>query len=347
MRNGDSLEPLLRLTLDALDREFPVKPSHVYGDAESIRRPRDLTPAFFGCFDWHSAVHGHWTLVRALRCFAPLSLEHEIRERLDTHLTARNLSHEQAFFARPENRHFERPYGWGWLLLLHAELSTWDDVDGVRWARAVEPLADLLASQLVDYLNALPSPIRSGTHGNTAFSLVNALDAARATSRQSLEQAIVHRARTLFSADRQYPVGWEPSGEDFVSPALAEADLMRRVLHRTELLEWLERFMPPPDAPDFEALRTPPRPSDPTDPRIGHLIGLCFHRAWCFDGLSALLGADDARASVYADLSKQHLEAGLDQIFDSGYGGSHWLATFAVYAFTGKVLALRSEHLGN
>jgi hypothetical protein len=244
------------------------------------------------------------------------------------------LRAEHRFFESESNRLFERPYGWGWLLLLHAELASWDDPDAERWAAAIGPLSQLLSERFVEYLAALPKPIRAGTHANTSFSLVNALDATKALGCRDLEQSVLRRASEFYLEDRDYPVAWEPSGEDFLSPALAEADLMRRVLARDEFSIWLARFLPEPDSDEFASLREPVRPGDPTDPRIGHLIGLNFHRAWCFEGLARHLGGEDSRVPTYVALAQRHLDAGLDQIFGSGYGGAHWLSTFAVYALT-------------
>ena len=325
---------LVRLSLACAEREWPNKPGHVLDGEAALRPPRELTPAFFGCFDWHSAVHGHWAMLRVLRRFPDLPEAAQVRALLDRHLTPERLASERAFFEREHSRTFERPYGWGWFALLHAEAAGFDDPDGRRWAAATSGLAALLSRRTREYIDRLTVPVRDGTHGSTAFSLVHLLDAARVTGDGELERAIVRRARDFYLADRGCPTAWEPSGEDFISPCLAEADLMRRVLPPAELGPWLERFLPPPDSDAFATLRRPVEVRDPEDPRIGHLIGLAFHRAWCFGGLAEALPAASPHALVLRRLADVHLADGLRRMSDSGYGGEHWLATFAVYALT-------------
>lgn len=210
-----------------------------------------------------------------------------------------------------------------------------DDPDARRWTAAVKPLAAFLSAATRTYLDRLTVPIRAGTHANTAFALVHMLDAARATDDRSLATAIERRARDFYLDDRGCPTDYEPSGEDFISPCLTEADLMRRVLDRKEFVAWLDRFLPPPASDRFRPLLTPVAVKDRHDPRIGHLIGLAFQRAWCFEGIASSLPDSDPRKALFVRLARLHRRDGLNQMFDSGYGGSHWLASFALYLLTG------------
>jgi hypothetical protein len=330
--DGDRAATFLKLPLACVDRLWPNKPSHVYDDALAFLPPEAATPAFSGCFDWHSAVHGHWSLVRLLRRHPDVPGGAAARDALRRRLSAANLAQELAFFGEERSRTFERPYGWGWLLRLQAELEAWDDPLGRELAGTVRPLAARLATLLVDYLERLSLPIREGTHANTAFALAHALDYARQVGDETLAAAIAARARAYYGADRDCPLAYEPSGEDFVSPCLAEADLMRRVLSPAELPGWLDDFLPAADSPAFRRLLTPPEPKDRKDPRIGHLIGLCFHRAWGLAGLAAALPDDDPRRPLFERLADLHRAEGLRQMEDSGYGGEHWLASFAILA---------------
>lgn len=326
---------LVKLSLDCVDKPYPYKPGHVLHADEDLRPPRELTPAFFGCFDWHSAVHGHWTMVRLLKQFPKLPEGPAIRERLTAHLTEAIVETELGFFKLERSQLFERPYGWGWLLRLAAELHTFEDPQAGVWASALESLDTYLASQAISYLERLTVPVRAGTHDNTAFSLVHMLDYARAVEDRKLEAVIVKRSRDFYLGDRACPTAYEPSGEDFISPCLAEADLMRRVLGSDEFVRWLGDFLPQLDSPHFAPLRAPVEIRDLQDPRIGHLIGLAFQRAWCFEGIASALPATDARVATFRNLARTHRERGLKQMFDSGYGGAHWLASFAIYLLSG------------
>jgi hypothetical protein len=326
---------LVALSLDCTARQWPNKPSHVYDEPGQLQPPAALTPAFFGCLDWHSAVHGHWAMLRVLGLYPDLPEAAAMRERLAQHLTAQRIAGELAFFRAERNRTFERPYGWGWLLRLYAELGRHPEPAARQWQAALQPLAEHLAGATIDYLGRLSTPVRAGTHYNTAFALAHMLDAARVTGMQPLAAAIDSSARRFFAADRDCPTAYEPSGEDFLSPCLAEADLMRRILPPPEFAAWLDRFLPPVDAERFAPLRTPVSVRDRHDPKIGHLIGLAFHRAWCFEGIASALPGPDARRASYRNLAALHRQAGLAQMFDAGYGGSHWLASFAIYLLTG------------
>ena len=324
------------LSLECVDREFPNKPSNVVDGNDTVKPPRDLTPAFFGCFDWHSAVHGHWAMLRVLKRYPQIEEAERIRSALNRHLDPALIRQEVDYFTASRNKTFERPYGWGWLLRLAAELHSWDDPDAKRWHEALKPLATLLADRTKAYLGVLSSPIRAGTHPNTAFAMVHMWDYAQEVGDKGLEKAIAEAARRFYLEDRECPSEYEPSGEDFISPCLAEADIMRRVLPSEEFSSWLSRFLHHPSDPEFEALRTPPEVRDRRDPKIGHLIGLDFQRAWAFDGLAAGLPEEDSRRELFSRLSRLHCKAGVEMMFDSGYGGSHWLASFAIYHLTSR-----------
>ena len=325
---------LIRLSLECVDKEFPNKPSDVQSGPQDVKRPRRLHPAFYGCYDWHSAVHGHWALARVLRRFPSLPEAAKIRAKLDGHLTKARLAGEVAYFQGKHRRLFERPYGWGWLLRLAEELHGWQDPDAQRWARALQPLERLIARRTKDYLKRLSVPVRAGTHASTAFALVHIHDYARAKGDRTLRLAVERAAQRFYTGDRGCPTHFEPSGEDFISPCLAEADLMRRVLPKPSFSRWLDGFLPPLESRRFAPLRRPPRVLDPKDPRIGHLIGLSLQRAWAMRGIAKTLGSAEPRSPVLRRLADLHAADALGQMFDSGYGGAHWLASFALYLMT-------------
>lgn len=324
----------VRLSLDCVDRPYPNKPSHVYDGEETFRPPKEVTPAFYGCFDWHSAVHGHWAMVRVLRQFPQVPEAARIRKALDGHLQPETLRQELEFLKAKRSRTFERPYGWGWLLRLAAELHAWQDDDARRWEEAVRPVASFLAAQTADYLKRLSRPIRAGTHANTAFALVHGLDYARAVDDKGLAKAIEQRSRDFYGADTDCPTAYEPSGEDFISPCLVEADLMRRVLPRAAFVGWLDRFLPPFHSAKFRPMLETVEVRDRHDPRIGHLIGLFLQRAWSMRGVAADLPMGDRRIEVLERAARLHGHEAVKLMFDSGYGGEHWLASFAIYLLT-------------
>jgi hypothetical protein len=320
------------LSLGCVDRPYPHKSDLVIEGEADLRPPAELTPAFAGCFDWHSAVHGHWAMLQVLQRFPDLPEAPRVREALRAHLTPERLQAEVAVFARPGQRTFERPYGWAWLLRLAADLHRWDDPDAPALAAAVQPLATRLASSLADYLERLSVPVRAGTHNNTAYAMSHALDYAEAVHDTIFAMALKARARAFFHDDRACPAAYEPSGEDFLSPCLAEADLMRRVLPQGAFVPWLDAFLPAPGSDAFRSLASPVEVRDPHDPRLGHLIGLSFHRAAAFRGLASALPSSDPRAAAFLALAARHANDGLAQMADSGYGGEHWLATFGLAA---------------
>ena len=319
-----------RMALAGIQREYPNKLDHVINGAEDLRSPRELHPAFYGCFDWHSAVHSHWMLVRLLRLLPDLPEAPEIRTALNENLSEENLLVEAKYLAQPNRRSFERTYGWTWLLKLADELHTWEDPDGRRWSRYIEPLAGVFVERYLEFLPKQTYPIRTGTHPNTAFGLVFALDYARTTGHSGLESLIARRSLDYFSGDTDCPASMEPSGADFLSPCLIEADLMRRVLPSEQFSTWLRRFLPRLAAREPSNLFTPATVTDRTDPQIVHLDGLNLSRAWCMRNIATVLAPDDPIYRVLAQSADDHAGASLPNIASGDYMGEHWLASFAV-----------------
>jgi DUF2891 family protein len=324
----------VRLALKGIQKEYPTKPGHVLNSAADVKKPRELHPAFYGCFDWHSAVHGHWMLVRLLRQFPDLAEKEQIRTVLGEHLTAKNLQTEADYFTGPNRQSFERTYGWAWLLKLAEELHTWDDPDGSRWSRAMQPLADVLVTRYLAFLPKQTYPLRTGVHPNTAFGLSFALDYARTVNHKGLRELIEEQSRTWFAKDVQIPAAWEPDGADFFSPSLMEADLMRRVLPAAEFAVWLRRFLPDLAKGEPKTLLTPATVADRSDPQIVHLDGLNLSRAWCMRSIAAALPADDPVRKVLRASAVLHSQAALPHVASGDYVGEHWLASFAVYLFS-------------
>lgn len=298
-----NFERYLQMGLACVQREYPNQIAHVMTSDADARTPRALHPAFYGSFDWHSSVHTHWMLARLRSRFGIGAAE--IDRIFDAHLTEANIDVELAYFrARPA---FERPYGWAWLLALATELR------GSRWEFALQPLADEIIERALAYFPKQAYPIRAGTHANTAFALGLMLDHAQSVGHGALEALVTERALTYFGHDADYPAHLEPSGADFLSPALVEADLMRRIAPRG----WLDTFFPRGLPPQ---LAKPVRVTDRSDGQLAHLDGLNLSRAWCL------------RALGYEDAALAHLAAA--QIDTGDYAGEHWLATFAVYLHT-------------
>lgn len=328
-----------RLALDCVHREYPNKIAHVLqGDADA-RPPRELTPAFYGCFDWHSAVHGHWLLARLARTFPAEPFAGEARAALAKSLTAANVAAEVAYLTGEGRETFERPYGLAWLLQLAAELREWDDSEAQAWAAAIEPLERAAADRLRSWLPKLSHPIRAGEHSQTAFAFGLALDWARgAGADRELAALVEERARALYLGDRDCPLGYEPSGEDFLSPCLAEADLVRRLLPPAGFAAWLGGFLPGLPLGGGAGWLPPAVVTDPTDGKLAHLDGLNLSRAWMLDGIAAGLPAGDPRAAALRDASAAHRASGLAAVTGEHYEGGHWLASFAVYLVTGRGL---------
>jgi hypothetical protein len=296
---------LARLALDCVGREYPNKIAHTLQSDADVKAPRILTPAFYGCYDWHSAVHGHWLLARLSRLFPDAEFAAEARAAIARNITAENVAGEVRYLNDVGRAAFERPYGLAWLLTLAAELRS--DV--------LRPLEIAVLERFSAWLERLPYPVRSGEHSNTAFALGLVLDSHPSPF-------FVERAREFYLKDRRAPIDYEPSGEDFLSPCLAEADVMRRVLPAGEFAEWFAEFLP-----DVSRLRPVVSP-DPSDPKFSHLDGLNLSRAWMLRGIASGLPELRAELSVLADL---HADGGLAAVTGEHYEGAHWLATFAVY----------------
>lgn len=333
--DGPQASALARLALAGLDREYPNKPGEILRGPEDVLSPRAMHPSFYGCFDWHSSVHGHWLLVRLLRLHPDLSEAAEIRQRLSVHLAAEPLAREAAYFEVRANRSFERMYGWAWALKLVAELRSWEDPQARVWAANLAPLERVLTGLMRDYLPRLTYPVRTGVHPDTGFALALALDYARVVGDAGLESLIVGRARDFYLQDRAFPAAYEPSGEDFFSSGLNEADLMRRVLGPEDFRRWLDGFVPGLRRGRLGAWAVPAAVSDVTDPKIVHLAGLNLSRAWTLQGIAWALEPGGRRRRAVEASMRAHLEEGLKYVFSGHYEGEHWLGTFAVYQLTG------------
>ncbi len=324
-----------RLALKGLDREYPNKLDHVMADPDDVRPPRNLHPAFFGCYDWHSSVHGHWMLARLLRKVPDLPEAPEIRRIFHAHLTAENFKVEADYFARKGAAPFERPYGWAWLLKLAQELHGWDDPDARAWAENLRPLANVVALRYIEFFPKQTYPIRTGVHPNTAFGLAFAHDYAQATGDDRLRALVESRARDYFAHDHDAPARWEPSGADFFSPSMVEADLMRRVLPPGEFQAWFSAFLPGASKSEPKELFQPATVTDRADPQLVHLDGLNLSRAWAMAGVANALPPDDPTLPALRESSARHAEAGLAHVASGDYAGEHWLASFAVYLLSG------------
>jgi hypothetical protein len=329
--NPESASHFARLALRCVKKEYPNKPEHVMNDASEVLNPAAFHPAFYGCFDWHSSVHGHWMLVRLLKAFPEWPEASEIRGVLSENLTAGNIEVEVKYLLQPGRKSFERTYGWAWLLKLVEELGRWEDEDGRRWWANLQPLAEEIIRLYLDFLPRQTYPIRRGVHPNTAFGMALALDYARQAGQTELEKLLVERSLAYYGRDEGCPAAWEPDGDDFFSPCLMEAELMRRVLSPDEFPQWLHRFLPGLAQSLPESLFEPADVSDRSDPKIVHLDGLNLSRAWCMLGISRALPQDDPLQSVLVGAAARHAEATLPHIASGSYEGEHWLASFAVY----------------
>jgi len=331
-------ERFAKLALDCVRREYPNKIAHVLNADADARPPRDLTPAFFGCYDWHSAVHGHWLLARLARARPDASFAADARAALAHSLTVEKLAAEVRYLEAPGRVTFERPYGLAWLLALAREIREWDDAEARAWAAALRPLETLCADRFRAWLPKLTHAVRSGEHSQTAFALGLALDWARAAGDRALADLITARSRHWFGGDRGGPLRFEPSGEDFLSPCLAEADLMRRVLPAEEFGPWLKAFLPDVPADGSGAWLRPAVVSDRADAKLVHLDGLNLSRAWMIEGIAAGLPAGDPRLPALRAAARAHRGAGLEALTNPHYEGGHWLGSFATYLVTARGL---------
>jgi hypothetical protein len=327
-------ERFAKLALACVEKEYPNKISHVLNSDTDVAPPRKLTPAFYGCYDWHSSVHGHWLLVRLLRTFPDGSFAGAAREALRKSLTAENLKQEAAYLRGEGRTSFERPYGLAWLLQLCAELRDWDDDQAREMAANLRPLEEAAVERLENWLPKLSHPVRIGEHDQTAFGLGLMLDYARSTKSDSFARLVVDSAKKFFLSDQDCPLNYEPSGEDFLSPCLAEADVMRRLLSQEEFAKWLNKFMPQiPTIRNADWLPVTVSP-DRSDPKLAHLDGLNLSRAWMLEGIISALPTDDPRRPALAAAAEAHRRAGLAAVTGEHYEGGHWLGSFAVYLST-------------
>ena len=304
----------------------------LYGERPALPLDYDKTRAFYGCYDWHSAVNSAWVMVALSKDFPELQLRRLIQEKLTEHLGAKNIAGELQFFKQAKS--FEKPYGYAWLLKLHAELSTWNDPEAPRLAANVQPLRDLFSAKLVEYYNHLPVASRTGVHPNTSLSMVLVLDALAAVPDAKLKDAVDRNAKRLFQNDRDCPTAYEPGGTEFLSPCLTEAQLMSRILPREQFSAWLNDFLPPLDAPQFQTLARPVDVAGITDKEEfagkSHLIGLAFDRAYAMTEIAYALPDSDARVPLLRQIAAINAAAGFKALPEAGYLGSHWLGTFAV-----------------
>ena len=319
------------LALKCLHQEYPNKISHTMkGDADA-RAPRELTPAFFGCYDWHSAVHGHWLLVRLVRLYPDAAFARAAREELARSFTPQNIAAEVAYLERADRASFERPYGLAWLLQLSAELREWSDPQARQWATTLAPLEAAAGKRLKTWLPKLQYPIRIGEHSQTAFSFGLVWDWAQVSGDQEMRTLLESAARRFYRNDKSCPLAYEPSGEDFLSPCLAEADFMRRVLDRRAFTEWLGGFMPGIPIDASKTWLSPGIVTDRSDPKLAHIDGLNLSRAWMLEGIAHGLNPSDRRVPALLAAAAHHREAALPAVTGEHYEGGHWLGTFAVY----------------
>jgi hypothetical protein len=315
------------LALACVDREYPNKIAHVMNSGEDVRPPRELTPAFFGCYDWHSSVHGHWLLARLARLYPDAPFAPQARDVLERHLSPDAMRAEAAYLTAEGRATFERPYGLAWLLQLAQELREWDDRAARRWSTALNVLETAAVKRLSTWLPKLSHPERTGVHSQTAFALGLMFDASR--NDPQFHALVERRIREFYLRDQKCPVEYEPSGQDFLSPCLAEADAVRRVLEPAQFARWFDAFLP-------NIPLKPEKVTDPTDGQLAHLDGLNLSRAWMLEGIAAGLPPDHKRRPAVLELARQHRDKGLSAVTGEHYEGGHWLGSFAVYLATGR-----------
>lgn len=318
---------LAKLPLHCMQVEYPNKLNQTLEDETYLRGPKELHPTFYGCFDWHSSVHGHWMLVSLLRQFPDLEDASEIRERLLENISAENIQVEVDYFFMPQNSSFERTYGWAWVLKLAEEIHLWEDPVARELEKNLMPLTDLMVAKYLEFLPKLIYPIRVGEHSNIGFGLSLAYDYANTVNHSNLKSLIEQRSRDWFINDRNCPLGWEPSGFDFLSPCFQELDIMRKVLRKDEFKIWLHDFMPELASTEFQL--EPGKVSDRTDGKLVHLDGLNFSRAWVLYGLIKDFPNEYGHLMSVAN---EHIHYSLPSIVDDNYEGTHWLGSFAIYA---------------
>lgn len=335
----DTAERFARLALDCVEQEYPNLIHHVLSGDDDVAPPRRLTPAFYGCYDWHSAVHGHWLLARLARQYPESEFGRAAIDALGRNLTREALLAEAAYVSDPERTGFERPYGLAWLLQLVTELDEWDQPPADAWRDWLRPLESIAVERLSEWIPKLAYPIRIGEHDQTAFAFGLAWDYAEQVGDAEFMELLSVTGRRLYLEDRDCPLHYEPSGHDFLSPCLSEADFMRRILSGERFGEWLGEFLPTIDTtidmkigePDWLPVA---RVTDRGDGKLAHLDGLNLSRAWMLEGIAAALGDDDPRRPSLLAAAGEHAEAGLAGVSGAHYEGGHWLASFAVYLET-------------
>ncbi len=323
-----------RMALDCIHREYPNKIAHVLSSDGDVRPPRELTPVFYGCFDWHSSVHGHWLLTRMLTTRPETPLANEIRAALAQSFTEQNLAAELSYYQGEDRGSFERPYGIAWYLQLVLELDESEDPQLAEWREILRPLEDAIVRETLAWLPNLSYPIRTGTHNQTAFAFGLMLDYARGVGDQEFERALVDKTLKFHANDVNCPLAYEPSGEDFLSPCLMEADLMRRDLSKAEFAAWLSRFLPQIPTDGSGDWLEPGVVLDATDGKLVHLDGVNLSRAWAMEGIASALPEDDLRIPALEASASLHKQIGISAVSDEHYAGSHWLASFATYLTT-------------
>ena len=319
-------DKLIELPLHCVTTEYPNKLGQTIGGDDDLQPPRELHPVFYGCFDWHSAVHGYWSMVTLLKEFPDMKKATQIREILKTSITAQNIAREVLYFEGKYNKSYERTYGWAWLLKLAEVLHTWDDPMAQELSIILKPLTQVIVEKYLEFLPKLVYPIRVGEHTNTAFGLTFAHDYAKATGQAELMQMIEKRAKDFYLTDHQCPVNWEPSGYDFLSPCLEEVDVMRRVLEPAHFKAWLQDFMPELTSVNFAIAVG--EVSDRTDGKLVHLDGLNFSRAWVLYGLANQYPEFEYLTNV----ANAHVAYSYPNLVGDSYEGGHWLGSFAIYA---------------
>jgi len=327
-------ERFAKLALGCVHKEYPNKLAHVLNSDEDVAPPRKLTPAFYGCFDWHSSVHGHWMLIRLARTFPTAPFAGPAKAAVRQSLTPENITAEVAYLNGKGRASFERPYGLAWLMQLGQELREWDDPDAKQMAVNLKPLEDAAKGRLSDWLPKLTNPIRIGEHNQTAFSFGLLIDAARDSGDAQFEALLVRKTKEFYEGDKNCPLNYEPSGEDFLSPCIAESDVMRRVMKPAEFERWLTSFMPQIPRDGSATWLKPAVSMDPSDPKLAHLDGLNLSRAWMLEGIASALPANDKRLLAIRAAAAAHRAKGLAAVTGEHYEGGHWLGSFAVYLVT-------------
>ncbi len=317
---------LAELPIHCIQTEYPNKLNQVIGGDEDLRSPESLHPAFYGCFDWHSSVHGHWSLVKLLKQFPELNNREKIIQMLKENMSKENILLEVEYFHGKHNKSYERTYGWAWLLKLAEELYSWDDPLAEELYQNLNPLTELIVQRYLEFLPKLNYPIRVGEHTNTAFGLSFAWDFANTTGNSDLKSLIEERSRDYYLNDKACPIEWEPSGYDFLSPCLEEIDLMRRVFNEEEFSYWINKFMPELKDPEFKL--KPGIVSDRSDGKLVHLDGLNFSRAWVLYGLASQY----PEYNHLVNNANEHVLYSLPNLVNDSYEGGHWLGSFAIYA---------------